>query len=142
MSTLYNAPDAPSGYRAITRNIEVTVEPRFMDEQSNPDSAQFFWAYTVEIANHGSETVQLQSRHWRITDGQGRSQDVRGPGVVGEQPVLNPGDSFRYTSGCPLETPDGMMVGSYTMVADGGESFEVDIPAFSLDSPFTHRTLN
>ncbi len=142
MSTLHTSFESANGYRAITRDIEVKVEPRYLDDQSNPDGAQYFWAYTIEIANHGSETVQLRSRHWRITDGQGKLQEVRGPGVVGEQPVLNPGDSFKYTSGCPLETPDGMMAGVYLMETVRGERFEVEIPAFSLDSPFTRRTLN
>jgi ApaG protein len=142
MSTPQDSIETVSAYRATTRNIEVSVEPRYMDEQSNTATSQYFWAYTVEIANHGSETVQLRSRHWRIMDGHGRLQEVRGPGVVGEQPILNPGDSFKYTSGCPLETPDGMMSGTYLMVTGQGESFEVEIPAFSLDSPFTRRTLN
>jgi ApaG protein len=142
MSTPHSAIAAPPGYRATTREIEVTVEPRYLDDQSNADNAQYFWAYTIEISNHGRETVQLRSRHWHIMDGHGRLQEVKGPGVVGEQPILNPGDTFRYTSGCPLETPDGMMRGTYLMVTGQGENFEVEIPAFSLDSPFTRRTLN
>jgi ApaG protein len=131
-----------AGYRAITRDIEVSVEPRFLEEQSRPESSQYFWAYTIEIANHGAETVQLRTRHWRITDGHGRLQEVRGPGVVGEQPILAPGDSFIYTSGCPLETPDGVMVGAYRMMTEAGDEFDVDIPAFSLDSPHSKRVLN
>jgi ApaG protein len=142
MPTPGNEIDDAAGYRAVTRGIEVTVEPRYLDDQSNPETAQYFWAYTIEISNHGRETVQLRSRHWRITDGAGRFQEVKGPGVVGEQPILNPGDTFKYTSGCPLETPDGMMAGSYHMVTEEGERFEVEIPAFSLDSPFTRRTVN
>jgi ApaG protein len=142
MTALQSSGDPPAGYQAITRGIQVSVEPRFLPEQSDPDTGQYFWAYTVEIANHGSETVQLRSRHWKITDGFGRLQEVRGPGVVGEQPILNPGDSFRYTSGCPLETSDGMMSGIYWMETGPGQGFEVEIPAFSLDSPFTRRTVN
>jgi ApaG protein len=143
MSSQHEAADGFSpGYRSQTRGIQVAVEPRYLEDQSQTAEGQYFWAYTIEITNHGDETVQLRSRYWRILDGHGRLQEVRGPGVVGEQPILNPGDTFRYTSGCPLETPDGMMSGSYQMVTLGGESFDVDIPAFSLDSPFTRRTLN
>ena len=90
----------------------------------------------------GDVTVQLKSRHWRITDASGHTEDVIGPGVVGEQPVLNPGESFRYTSGCPLPTPSGIMAGTYRMVNDAGEAFDIEIPAFSLDSPFSNRVLN
>jgi len=129
-------------YRALTRNIEVTVTPRFMPEQSKPRARQYFWAYTVEIVNLGEETVRLHARHWRITDGEGREQRVDGLGVVGEQPVLAAGERFEYTSGCPLETPAGIMAGSYEMVTDTGEAFMVEIPAFSLDSPHDVRTLN
>lgn len=129
-------------YKAVTRNIEVTVLPEFQPDRSDPDEGRFFWAYTVEIANHGDVTVQLKSRHWRITDARGHTEEVRGPGVVGEQPILNPGDSFRYTSGCPLPTSSGIMAGTYRMAAETGEAFDVDIPAFSLDSPHAKRILN
>jgi ApaG protein len=129
-------------YRATTRNIQVTVRPQFLDDRSSPAENHYFWAYTIEIANHGEETVQLISRHWRITDAFGRVQEVRGPGVVGEQPVLGPGQSFRYTSGVPLPTPSGFMLGSYNMVTAAGESFDIEIPAFSLDSPSMERTIN
>ena len=129
-------------YRATTRSIEVTVTPQFLDERSSPANNYYFWAYTIEIVNRGSETVQLISRHWRITDAVGRVQEVRGPGVVGEQPVLGPGQSFQYTSGVPLPTPSGFMVGSYNMVSTAGEGFDIDIPAFSLDSPTVERTIN
>jgi ApaG protein len=129
-------------YRAATRNIEVTVNPRFLSERSSPENGYFFWAYTIEITNRGTETVQLKTRHWRITDAHGRLQEVRGPGVVGEQPTLKPGQSFEYTSGVPLPTPSGFMVGTYQMVTDEGVSFNIDIPAFSLDSPSNARTLN
>jgi ApaG protein len=129
-------------YRAVTRDIEVSVTPRFLEERSSPDRGQYFWAYTIEIANRGSETVQLKSRHWRITDAQGRTQEVRGAGVVGEQPVLKPGQSFEYTSGVPLATASGFMAGTYGMVTAQGERFDIEIPAFSLDSPIGKRTVN
>jgi ApaG protein len=129
-------------YRAVTRNIEVKVTPRFLAERSSPESGHFFWAYTIEITNMGSEVVQLKTRHWHITDAQGRVQEVRGAGVVGEQPVLEPGASFEYTSGVPLSTPSGFMTGSYGMVNAAGESFDIDIPTFSLDSTHAKRTIN
>jgi len=129
-------------YRAITRDIEVRVTPRFSEERSSPDKGQYFWAYTIEIVNRGSETVQLQARHWRITDALGRTQEVRGAGVVGEQPVLKPGQSFEYTSGVPLTTASGFMAGTYAMVSAKGERFDIEIPAFSLDSPGIGRTVN
>ncbi|HEY0234541.1 MAG TPA: Co2+/Mg2+ efflux protein ApaG [Afipia sp.] len=129
-------------YHAITRQIEVTVEPQFLPERSVPDKQQFFWTYTITIVNSGNETVQLKARHWIITDDTGRSQEVRGDGVIGEQPVLGPGERFEYTSGVPLTTPSGFMTGRYHMVNDSGEGFEIDIPLFSLDSPDARRTLN
>jgi ApaG protein len=129
-------------YSAVTRDIQVTVLPEFLTERSDPDDGQFFWTYTIEIANLGRETVQLVSRHWRVTDANGHVEEVRGPGVVGEQPILNPGDTFRYTSGCPLTTPSGIMEGTYRMIDEKGGSFDITIPAFSLDSPFSARTLN
>jgi ApaG protein len=132
----------PPMYRATTRRIEVTVTPRFIEEQSSPASNEYFWAYTIGIVNRGGETVQLKTRHWRITDALGRIQEVRGPGVVGEQPVLEPGGSFEYTSGVPLQTPSGFMEGSYGLVTQAGEPFDIEIPAFSLDSPMTERTIN
>ncbi len=129
-------------YTAITDDIQVTVIPEFMPERSDPDQAQYFWAYTIEIANLGSRPVQLIARHWLVTDGNGKVEEVHGLGVVGEQPVLQPGESFRYTSGCPLTTPGGIMAGTYRMTDETGASFEVQIPAFSLDIPETRRTLN
>jgi ApaG protein len=129
-------------YRAVTRNIEVTVKPRFLSERSSPDNGYFFWAYTVEITNAGGETVQLKTRHWRITDAFGRLQEVRGAGVVGEEPVLKAGQSFEYTSGVPLPTPSGFMTGTYGMTTDSGEGFDVEIPTFSLDSSYAERTIN
>lgn len=129
-------------YRAVTADIEVVVRPKFSEDQSQPDKNKYFWTYAVEITNHGRQTVQLRRRHWEITDGNGQRQDVKGPGVVGEQPVLKPGDTFRYASGCPLTTPQGIMVGAYEMVSETGAAFSVRIPAFSLDSPFEVRKLN
>jgi ApaG protein len=129
-------------YRAVTRKIEVTVTPRFVSERSSPGNGYYFWAYTIDIANLGGETVQLKTRHWRITDALGRLQEVKGPGVVGEEPTLKPGESFEYTSGVPLPTPSGFMVGSYGMVTAAGEHFDIDIPAFSLDSSYVERTIN
>jgi ApaG protein len=129
-------------YRAVTAEVEVSVLPEFSENRSDASEGKFFWLYTIEIANFSEETVQLRSRYWRITDARGKVQEVRGPGVVGEQPILNPGDRFRYTSGCPLETSDGMMVGSYQMAGTDGRLFEVNIPAFSLDSPHGKRVLN
>ena len=129
-------------YRAVTENIEVIVRPSFSQEQSQPEKSKFFWTYAVEITNHSFEVVQLRTRHWEITDANGFRQDVRGAGVVGEQPVLKPGDTFRYASGCPLTTPQGIMVGNYEMEGAHGNRFNVRIPAFSLDSPFETRMLN
>jgi ApaG protein len=129
-------------YSETTRSIRVTVKPFYLEEQSSPTENHYVWAYHVRIENHGGETVQLRRRHWKITDGQGRMQEVRGPGVVGEQPVLGPGESFEYTSASPLPTPSGIMVGSYEMEVPGGESFSVQIPAFSLDSPHQAVRLN
>lgn len=129
-------------YRAVTRQIEVVVEPSFLPERSSPEDGRFFWAYTVAIVNAGTETVQLKARHWIITDGTGRNQEVHGEGVVGEQPVLEPGERFEYTSGVPLQTPSGFLSGSYQMETEDGEPFDIDIPPFSLDSPDHKRTLN
>ena len=129
-------------YRAVTRNIEVVVTPRFVADRSSPDNNYFFWAYTISITNNGGETVQLKTRHWRITDANGRRQEVRGAGVVGEEPLLKAGESFEYTSGVPLQTPSGFMAGVYGMVSASGENFEIEIPAFSLDSGNSKRTIN
>ena len=129
-------------YAETTRSIRVTVKPYYLEDQSSPTDNRYVWAYHVRIENRGAETVQLRRRHWRITDAMGRMQEVRGPGVVGEQPVLKPGDSFEYTSGTPLTTPSGIMIGSYQMETRQGESFEVAVPAFSLDSPHQNVRLN
>ena len=129
-------------YRAVTHKIEVTVTPRFVSERSSPSNGYFFWAYTINITNLGQETVQLKTRHWRITDALGRMQEVKGPGVVGEEPTLKSSESFEYTSGVPLPTPSGFMVGTYGMVTEAGKRFDIEIPAFSLDSSYTERTIN
>jgi len=131
-----------AAYRAETRQIEVKAVPRFMPDRSSPENGYFFWPYTITLTNLGDETVQLKTRHWRITDAQGRLQEVRGAGVVGEQPVLKPGENFEYTSGVPLPTPSGFMTGTYGMVTATGEEFDIDIPAFSLDAPQRERTIN
>ncbi|QPC43577.1 Co2+/Mg2+ efflux protein ApaG [Kaustia mangrovi] len=129
-------------YDRTTRSIRVTVTPTFLEDQSSPEEDYFVWAYTIVIENLGSETVQLRTRYWQITDERGRVQEVHGAGVVGEQPVLEPGDSFEYTSGAPLATPSGIMVGAYQMETGSGEMFNVDVPAFALDSPYTQRSLH
>lgn len=129
-------------FEAKTQAIHVRVEPQFLDEQSSPDDHHFFWAYYVEIENRGEEPVQLRSRHWRITDGRGATQEVIGEGVVGEQPVILPGETYSYTSGAPLGTPSGFMAGHYQMERQNGEGFLVDIPVFSLDSPYDSHVLN
>jgi ApaG protein len=129
-------------YTATTRAIRVTVQPRYLPEQSDPAKSQYVWAYQVRIENQGAVAVQLRSRHWKITDGLGRLQEVKGRGVVGETPRLEPGESFEYTSGTPLSTPSGIMGGTYQMVNDAGESFDIEIPTFSLDTPGGTRQLN
>src|SRR5262245_19577095 len=129
-------------YEAVTKGIRVRAPPHELEQESDPDEGRYVWAYTIEIANESSETVQLRTHHWRITDASGRTEEVRGRGVVGETPVLEPGGSFRYTSGCPLATPSGIMVGSYQMTTQAGERIEVAIPAFSLDSPHSVARLN
>lgn len=130
-------------YSATTSGVEVLVRPFFLEDQSDPDEGQFVWAYKVTITNLGNRTVQLLSRTWLITNGHGRVQRVHGPGVVGEQPLLEPGDSFDYTSGTPLDTPSGFMTGTYHMIAPAsGETFDVSIPCFSLDSPHANTKLH
>lgn len=130
------------GYSETTRGICVTVVPQYLPEQSSPNDQRFVWAYTVRIENQGGEPVQLVNRFWRITDAVGTSHEVRGEGVVGEQPLLQPGEAFEYTSGTPLATPSGMMLGSYEMETNDGEFFDVAVPAFSLDSPHERINLN
>jgi len=134
-------PDNPV-YEARTRDILVRVAPAYMAEQSRPEEGQWLWSYVVEIENHGTQTVTLMSRHWIITDARNRVEEVKGPGVVGEQPVLGPREAFRYNSGCPLTTPSGSMRGTYQMVTAAGEAFDVEIPAFSLHLPGALRRVN
>ena len=129
-------------YSETTRAIKVTVKPIYLDDQSSPGDGHFVWAYHVRIENQGPEVVQLRNRYWRITDSLGRVQEVRDAGVVGEQPVLKPGEAFEYTSGTPLPTPSGIMMGSYQMETPAGERFDVTVPAFSLDSPHQPRRVN
>src|ERR1019366_5804842 len=122
-------------YTANTRGTAVTVEPFYLDARSSPDDSQYFWAYRVTIENQGQETVQLLSRHWMISNARGELTEVKGPGVVGEQPVLKPGEIYEYTSGAPLDTPSGMMGGAYQMERESGDCFDIEIPTFSLDRP-------
>jgi ApaG protein len=122
-------------YVAITRGVVVSVEPTYLEANSSPADSQYFWAYRVTIENQGRETVQLRTRHWMITNARGELTEVKGPGVIGKQPLLKPGESYAYTSGAPLDTPSGMMGGSYRMETDSGEWFDIEIPTFSLDSP-------
>jgi ApaG protein len=129
-------------YQKTTEEICVSVTPVYLEEQSTPAENRYVWAYHVRIENRGQQTVQLLNRYWHITDARGLVQEVRGPGVVGEQPVLNPGESYEYTSGTPLGTPSGIMVGSYEMINGAGEHFDISIPAFSLDSPHQPVKLN
>lgn len=129
-------------YRLTTRHITVTVTPSYISEQSSPEDGRWVFAYRVEIENGSRETVQLRSRYWQIADSSGHVEEVRGTGVVGEEPILSPGDSYTYTSGCPLGTPSGIMHGSYRMQRTDGSMFDVLVPAFSLDAPGLARTLN
>ena len=138
----HNSTEDSIMYKAVSREIEVKVTPRFLPDRSSPDNGYYFWAYTVTLTNLGHETVQLKTRHWLITDALGRLQEVRGAGVIGKEPVLRPGDDFEYTSGVPLQTPSGFMNGTYGMVTETGEPFDIDIPAFSLDIPQGGRTIN
>ncbi len=123
-------------FQKTTHAITITAVPQFLAEHSEPSDDHFVWAYTIQLENHGAETVQLLNRHWRITDDSGQMQEVHGAGVIGEQPVLKPGEAFRYTSGTVLHTPSGLMFGSYEMTTPEGKRFSVEIPAFSLDSPY------
>ena len=129
-------------YSKKTKKINITVNPYFLDDQSEPDDQHFVWAYQVTIDNQSNEKVQLKNRYWKIIDSNGSEQEVRGEGVVGEQPVLNPGEKFEYTSGTPLTTSSGFMEGKYEMQNDNGDMFDVKIPQFSLDSPFEYNKLN
>src|ERR1700681_1612093 len=122
---------------ATTKSIKVHVKSQYDPSRSNPNQNQWFFLYTVRITNEGSETVQLMSRHWVITDAMGKVQEVRGPGVVGNQPVLAPTQSFKYTSGCPLTTPFGSMHGTYQMVNQAAEKFDIEIAPFTLTEPYS-----
>ncbi|HWD26331.1 MAG TPA: Co2+/Mg2+ efflux protein ApaG [Rhizomicrobium sp.] len=129
-------------YERSTRNIRVAVQPAFLADQSDPDEHRYLWSYTVTIENRSGETVQLLSRHWHITDGHGQMKEVTGPGVVGAQPVIAPGQKFQYTSGCPLPTSSGYMSGRYKMRSSTGEAFDAEIPAFLLESPHEQRRIH
>ena len=122
---------------AVTRGVRVFVVSQFDAERSEPSRNQWFFLYTIRITNEGSEVVQLLTRHWIITDGEGKVEEVRGPGVVGKQPTLKPGESFEYTSGCPLTTPFGVMEGTYQMVTEGGDHFDAKVAPFTLSEPYT-----
>ena len=129
-------------YTKTTRSVTVTVRPEYLEDQSRPAERHYVWAYHIRIENQGGETVQLLTRYWRIVDSAGRAHEVRGAGVIGEQPVLKPGDSFDYSSGTPLSTPSGFMVGTYQMTTQDGQTFDVAIPAFSLDSPHIRQSVH
>ncbi len=129
-------------YTKTTKKISITVNPYYLEDQSEPDDQHYVWAYQVTINNLGEERVQLKNRYWKIIDSNGEKQEVRGEGVVGEQPILNPGEQYEYTSGTPLTTPSGFMEGYYEMETKNGFIFEASIPLFSLDSPFTSTKLN
>ena len=129
-------------FTKTTHGVKITAIPQFLPDHSEPEDGHYVWAYTIEMENFGAEEVKLISRHWKITDAQGVTQEVRGPGVVGKHPSLKPGESFRYTSGTSLAVPSGVMMGSYEMVNDKGNIFQVDVPAFSLDSPYQMNRLN
>ena len=129
-------------YEETTRNIRIAVEPNFLDDQSEPQESRYLWSYRITIENNGDLPVQLLSRYWRIIDARGRVREVRGDGVIGEQPVIPPGRAYEYTSGAPLETASGFMSGTYRMRASSGESFEVGIPMFALESPYEKQRLH
>ena len=124
-------------YERITRGIKVIVRPQYLEGQSKPDEGQFMWAYTIVVENHGRETVTLRTRYWKITDANGKVQEVRGDGVVGEQPRVRPGEDYQYTSGAVLETAVGTMRGSYQMLSEDGTRFDAAIPEFTLSVPRT-----
>jgi len=129
-------------YEEVTRSIRVSVQPVYLDDQSDPDDDRYVWAYIVNVQNEGHERVQLMRRQWKIVDENGVTKMVKGTGVVGEQPMIDPGDCYEYTSGTPLSTPSGIMAGTYEMETETGDVFEVKVPAFSLDSPSDSRVLN
>jgi ApaG protein len=128
-------------FEEVTHSIRVAVYTHYLEEQSDPEENRYVWAYQVSISNEGHETVQLLNRYWHITESSGKIKEVRGEGVVGEQPTLKPGDIYRYTSGTPLKSPSGFMFGSYEMINEAGEFFDIAVPSFSLDIP-AHRVVN
>jgi ApaG protein len=129
-------------YTKTTKSINITVNPSYLDEHSEPEDHHYVWAYQITINNLGKETVQLKNRYWKIIDSNGSKQEIKGRGVVGEQPVINPGEKFEYTSGTPLSTPSGFMEGYYEMETLNGKTFDASIPLFSLDSPYASNKLN
>jgi len=129
-------------FKANTRGVDVTVMPVFMDENSDPQNSRYFWAYRVTIDNRSGEALQLMSRYWHITDANGKIEEVRDDGVIGQQPNIRNGGNFTYTSGCQLTTPSGIMVGKYFMRTETGQMLEIDIPAFSLDLPGAEPVMN
>jgi ApaG protein len=130
-------------YHQETAGVMVRVAPQFLPEESAPAQGRYLWAYAIEIENRRADAVQLISRFWSITDANGLTQEVRGPGVVGQQPVIAPGATYRYSSACPLSTPSGMMLGAYSMQrVDTGQPFDIVVPAFALDSPHQSRLVN
>ena len=129
-------------YTKTTNSINITVNPYYLEDQSEPDELHFVWAYQVTINNLGKESVKLKNRFWKIIDSNGAKQEVKGEGVVGEQPILNPGEKFEYTSGTPLSTPSGFMEGYYEMETKNGNKFSASVPLFSLDSPHTSSQIN
>lgn len=135
--SLKNQPLHASSSIAVTNNVRVEVDSRYAPEQSEPLQSSWMFHYTIRITNEGSARVQLLSRHWVITDATGHTEEVRGPGVINEQPVLGPGESFQYTSRCPLKTPTGVMRGTYQMIAADGGLFDVEIAPFALHEPYT-----
>jgi ApaG protein len=135
-------PPGEAAYEAETEGFVVRVRPTYLPDQSDPDEHRFVWGYSVEVENRSGESAQLVSRHWIITDASGRVEEVKGLGVVGEQPTIRPGETYAYASGCPLSTRSGLMVGSYEMISDAGMRFEIAVPAFSLDLPEARRVVN
>ncbi|MEM8987557.1 MAG: Co2+/Mg2+ efflux protein ApaG [Pseudomonadota bacterium] len=129
-------------YEQITDGVRVSVESDYLEDQSAPEDHRYVWSYTVRIENETDDAVRLVTRYWKITDANGGTQEVRGSGVVGEQPRLEPGERYEYTSGAPLSTPSGIMVGQYQMERDNGDLFQVEVPPFSLDSPYDLRPVN
>lgn len=134
--------DGVMTFEAQTQGLRVAVQSYFLEDQSEPSDNQFVWAYRIKITNEGSTTVQLMARHWVITDGAGATQEVKGEGVIGEQPIITPGQHFVYTSGTPLKTPTGFMRGTYEMQDENGDHFFIEIPTFSLDSPYQTQNIN